>query len=465
MDTKPALRYAESKRKSFVEDLSALARIPSCSFPGHPPAEVERSAKAVAAYLGRCGLKNVQVLRLPGVHPYVYGEWLGAPGAPTLLLYAHHDVQPVGREKLWKSPPYVPTVRAGRLWGRGTADDKAGIVVHGAAIASWLSTAGKLPLNVKVLIEGEEEIGSENLPRFLKKYKKLMKADAMVLTDTGNYDTGLPSVTTSLRGIVAFDVTVKSADHPLHSGMWGGPLVDPVIALAKMLGTLTDAEGRLNVPALWKNVRKPNKVEAASYASLGYTDKDFRKQAMVLPGVATIGGKSSPVVKMWREPSVSVNAIEASSRKSVANIINESAWAHVGIRIVPDMDPAQTARLVQAHLKKNAPWGVKVEFGAAALASWWLTDPSGPAFAAAAKALTEGFGRKATFIGTGGSIGFVEPFSQALGGVPALLIGVEDPYSNPHSENESLHLGDFQKSIRSSVLLYDELSRALRARR
>lgn len=461
MDTKAPLRFVESSRTRFVSDLSTLVKIPSCSFPGHPPAEVERSAKAVAAYLKGVGLQKVQVLRLPGVHPYVYGEWLGAKGAPTLLLYAHHDVQPVGREKLWKSPPYKPTVRNGRLYGRGTADDKAGIVVHGAAIEAWLKTVGKLPLNVKVLIEGEEEIGSENLPRMLKKYRKLLSADAMVLTDTGNHDTGLPSVTTSLRGIVAVEVTVKTADHPLHSGMWGGPLPDPVIALSKMLATLTDAQGRLAIPELWKQVKKPNPTEARSYASLNYSDAEFRAQAQVLPGVSLVGGKSSALLKMWREPAVSVNAIQASARTSVANIINESAWAHVGVRIVPDMDPKKTARLLKAHLKKAAPWGVKVEFSKPALASWWITNPEHPAFAAAKRALTAGYGREAVYVGSGGSIGFVEPFSKELGGVPALLIGVEDPYTNPHSENESLHLGDFQKSIRSSVLLYAELAKAL----
>ena len=461
MDTKAPLRFVESSRSRFVAELSTLVKIPSCSFPGHPPAEVERSAKAVASYLKGVGLQKVQILRLPGVHPYVYGEWLGAKGAPTLLLYAHHDVQPVGREKLWKSPPYKPTVRNGRLYGRGTADDKAGIVVHGAAIEAWLKTAGKLPLNVKVLIEGEEEIGSENLPKMLKKYRKLLAADAMVLTDTGNHDTGLPSVTTSLRGIVAVEVTVKTADHPLHSGMWGGPLPDPVIALSKMLATLTDAQGRLAIPELWKQVKKPNPTEARSYASLKYSDGEFRKQAQVLPGVSLVGGKSSALLKMWREPAVSVNAIQASSRASVANIINESAWAHVGIRIVPDMDPKKAARLLMAHLKKAAPWGVKVEFSKPALASWWITNPEHPAFAAAKRALTAGYGREAVYVGSGGSIGFVEPFSKELGGVPALLIGVEDPYTNPHSENESLHLGDFHKSIRSSVILYAELAKAL----
>ncbi|MDE2290908.1 MAG: M20/M25/M40 family metallo-hydrolase [Elusimicrobia bacterium] len=461
MDTHAPLRYAAKNQGRFVSELSALACIPSCSFPGHPPAEVERSAKAVAAYLRGVGLRNVRVLRLPGVHPYVYGQWLGAEGAPTLLLYAHHDVQPPGREKLWRTPPYKPTVVKGRLYGRGTADDKAGIVVHGAAIEAWLKTAGRLPLNVKVLIEGEEEIGSENLPRFLKKYRRLLSADAMVLTDTGNHDTGLPSITTSLRGLASFDVTVRTDDHPLHSGMWGGPLPDPVIALSKMLAALTDEQGRLAVPALWKEVRRPSATEARSYASLKYSDAEFRKQTQLLPGVRLVGGKSSALVKMWREPSVSVNAVQASSRAAVANIINEAAWAHVGVRIVPDMSPAKTVRLLQAHLKKHAPWGVKVEFSKPSMAGWWITDPDHPAFGAAKKALTKGYGREAVYVGTGGSIGFVEPFSKALGGVPALLIGVEDPYTNPHSENESLHLGDFAKSVRSSVLLYKELAEAL----
>lgn len=457
-----ALKYAQKKRKTFIRDLSKLVEIPSCSFPGYPPAEVVRSARAVAAYLKRSGLENVQILQLPGVHPYVYADWRHAPGAPTLLLYAHHDVQPPGREDLWKSKPYVPTERGGRLYARGAADDKAGIVVHAAAIESYLKTSGRLPVNVKLIIEGEEEIGSKNLERFLNKYHRKLRADAMVLTDTGNFDTGVPSITTSLRGLAAVEVTVRTADHPLHSGMWGGPLPDPAIALAKMIASLTDSKGRIAIPGMLKNVRKPTALERKSYAALRYTEKKYRKETFLLPGVELVGGSSPLLVRMWREPSISVNAIEVSSRKNLSNIISESAWCHIGIRLVPDMDPKKCGAMLLRHIRKNVPWGAKVEFGPLTTAKWWVTDPSGPAFAAARRAMTRGFKREGVFIGCGGTIPFVEPFAKVLGGVPALLIGVEDPYTNPHSENESLHLGDFHKAIRSSIYLYDELGFSLR---
>jgi len=454
-----ALRYCGDHRERFVSDLSTLVEIPSVSFPGFPKEEVVRSAKAVAALLRRSGLENVRLLKLCDAHPYVYADWLHAPGKPTVLLYAHHDVQPPGREALWKSPPFKPTRRGGRLWGRGSADDKAGVLIHSASIESWIKTAGALPVNVKIVIEGEEEIGSEHLETFLKKHAKALDADVLVLTDTANYDTGVPSVTTSLRGLVAFDVTVRTADHPLHSGMWGGPLPDPVLALSKMIASLTDAYGRIAVPGIYRDVKALTALERKNFDSLRYGERAFRKQTEILPGVQLVGGKSQPVVKMWREPSISVNAIQASSKSDLSNIINEKAWCHVGIRIVPDMEPKRCSKLLQAHLQRVAPWGVKVEFGPVTAANWWRTPGEGPAFDAARRALSLGYKKKAVMIGSGGSIPFVEPFSNVLGGAPAVLVGVEDPYTNPHSENESLHLGDFQKSIRSSVILYDELGK------
>lgn len=452
-----ALRYARSHKKNFVNDLKILSRIPSVSFPGFDPKIVETSAKAVAKLLKARGLENVKILRIPGTHPYVYGDWLHAKGAPTLLLYAHHDVQPAGRTELWNSPPFVPTERKGRLYGRGTADDKAGVVVHTSAIASYLKTEGRLPLNVKVIIEGEEEIGSENLERFLKKYSRLMKADAMILTDTGNFDTGIPSITTSLRGMVSFDLTVRSADHPLHSGMWGGPLVDPIQALAKMIAAMTDARGELAIPGIMSQVRKPSKAEAKSLKTLRFSEKDYRKYTGVLKKTEVFG-KGGLLERMWKLPAFSVNAIEASSKKNCANIINEAAWCHMGMRTVPDMDPKRVFKMMRAHLLKNAPWGVSVKIENVSLNDSWTTKPDSWAFQTAARSLTKGFGREAVFVGCGGSIPFVEPFSKVLGGVPALLIGVEDPYTNPHSENESLHLGDFNKSIVSAVHLYKDLA-------
>jgi acetylornithine deacetylase/succinyl-diaminopimelate desuccinylase-like protein len=458
MTSEQALRHAAQHQSEFVDDLKALVRVPSVSFPGFDPAQVRASADAVAGLMRRRGLENVEILSLPGCHPYVYGDWLHAPGAPTVLMYAHHDVQPPGRAEVWKSPPFEPTERDGRLYGRGAADDKAGVVVSTSAVASWLQACGRLPLNVKLIIEGEEEIGSEHLGRFLETYKAKMAADVMILTDTGNYDTGVPSITTALRGLVAVDVTVRSADHPLHSGMWGGPLVDPVQALAKMIASVTDKDGRIAIPGIYSKVRKLGRAEERSLKALKYTEKAFRKQTGVLPKTKLLGGKDL-LRSNWYLPSFSVNAIQASSRKDCANIVNEAAWCHMGLRIVENMDPRATLAALKAHLLKNAPWGVTVEFAHETASPAWSCSPDSEAFQRAARALAKGYGAKETvFLGCGGSIPFVGPFSSTLGGAPALLVGVEDPYTNPHSENESLHLGDFEKGIRSAILLFEELA-------
>lgn len=453
-----ALAYCEKNKKKFVDDLSKLVAIPSVSFPGFPAENVVKSAKAVAALMKKSGLEHIEIIKFPGAHPYVYGDWLHAPGKPTLLLYAHHDVQPPGRTELWKSPPFKATPRNGRLYGRGAADDKAGVVVHTSAVAAFLATAGKLPINVKLIIEGEEESGSVSLEKFLKKYAKKVQADAIVLTDTGNFDVGLPSITTTLRGLVALDMEVKSMDHPLHSGMWGGPIVDPVLACSKILASLTDAQGRIAIPGIYDEVRV-SPEDRAMLDRLPYDEATLRKQAQLLPQASLVGGSESILEKGWRQPSVSVNAIQASSKKDCANIINESVWCHLGIRTVPDMDMDRTAELLIDHLKKNAPWGVQVNIANVSKAPWWKTEPSGPVFEAARRSLAKGYGVEPVNMGCGGSIPFVGPFASVLGGAPALLIGVEDPYTNPHSENESLHLGDFQKAILSAVHLYEEISR------
>jgi len=455
---KQAAQYAEQHFNDFVEKLKTLVRIPSVSFDGYPKEEVARSAKAVASLLKEEGLENVEILQVDGGHPYVYGDWLHAQGKPTLLLYAHHDVQPIGREELWKTAPFEPVEKNGRLWGRGAADDKAGVVIHTSAISSYLRTVGKLPINVKVIIEGEEEIGSSNLEGFLKKYHKKLQGDVIILTDTGNFDTGIPTITTSLRGIVANEVTVRVMERPLHSGSWGGPGPDPVIALAKVIAQLVDDDGKIAIPGIYDDVRAMNAVEEKSLASLNYRDEDYRRQAQLLSGVKILGGKEPPLKKMSRLPSIAVNAIQASFRKGAPNIINESAWCKIGIRIVPDMDPKKTETQLQDFLKKHVPWGAEVTFKGEQHAPWWITNPEGPAFQKAASALTRAFGRDCVFKGEGGSIPFVGPFAAVLGGAPALLIGIEDPYTNAHAENESVDLGDLRKSILGAIYLYEELA-------
>jgi acetylornithine deacetylase/succinyl-diaminopimelate desuccinylase-like protein len=455
-----ALAHYERNAAIYLDELKRLVRIPSVSFPGFPEIEVNRSAEAVAELLRRRSFKQVEVLKVEGAHPYVYAERIEDPALPTVLLYAHHDVQPAGDAAAWKSPPFEPTEREGRLYGRGAADDKAGILTHVAAVDAWARGARKLPVNVKLVVEGEEEIGSDHLGAFLARYRPRLDADAMILTDTGNVETGVPSVTVALRGLVCVEVEVRALDQSVHSGMWGGPVPDPALALAKMLAGLVDAAGRVAIPGVLERVRPLTPAQREAIEALPITVEDFRRQARMRPGVQLLGDRH-PLETNWWQPSLSVNAIQASNRKDARNVINDTAWARLGVRLVPDLEPEVVARQLEEALRAAAPWGVEVTITRLAAGAPWITDLGHPAFAAAFRALEKGFGRKALAIGCGGSIGFVEPFAQALGGAPALLIGVEDPYSNAHSENESLDLGDFQKAIRSAIHLYAELAGAL----
>jgi acetylornithine deacetylase/succinyl-diaminopimelate desuccinylase-like protein len=473
MTNSTAAAHLDKNFPEYLEDLKALARIPSVSFEGFPASEVRRSAQAVADLMRKRGLENVQILEVPGAHPYVYGERLRAPGKPTLLLYAHHDVQPPGREELWTTPPFEPTLKAGpggeRLYGRGTADDKAGVVIHTSAVEAYLKTIGELPVNVKLVIEGEEETGSSHLPEFLKTYRSKLDADVLVLTDTTNFDCGVPALTVALRGLVGLEIEVRALCKTVHSGMWGGPTPDSAMALSKMLASLVDDRGHIAIPGIMDGVKPVTAAELAEFKKIPYNEKEFRAQVGMLDGVQMLTPdlpKSStqhahgvsPMIQVWRLPSLTVNAIQASSRKQAGNVINDAAWAKVTIRVVDGMDPEKTLKLLQDFIQSKTPWGLETKIKVEACNGAWSTDPTGIAFEAAHAALAKGYGKEPLKIGCGGSIPFVKPFADALGGAPALLVGVEDPYTNAHGENESLLVSDLRKACLGQVHLFAELA-------
>jgi acetylornithine deacetylase/succinyl-diaminopimelate desuccinylase-like protein len=454
-----ALDYVDKHVDDFKKTLVSMTRIPSVSAGGFPPQDVRRSADAVAQALRAAGVEHVQVLEIPGVHPYVYGDWLHRAGAPTVLLYGHHDVQPPGRPEKWLSPAFEPQERDGRLYGRGAADDKGGVMTHVAAVGAYLKSSGALPLNVKFIVEGEEEIGSENLGKFLEKYKEMMSADFIVLSDTANFDTGIPALTYQLRGICQIDVEVQCLERPVHSGMWGGPVPDPVQILSGLIADLHGKDGSINVSGLYKKVARPSAKQRARIRKLPFNEKKFKHDAGMMPGMKLAGEKGYSVYeKIWTRPSLTVIAMESHPLQGSSNQIVDSARARLSLRTVPNMDARESGFLVVKKLTRNPPYGAKVTAKISGSTPWWTTDPEGPAFEAARRALKAGFKKDAAMIGAGGSIGFVQPFADLLGGAPCLLMGVEDPPCNAHSENESLHLGDWVKCMRSAVHLYDELA-------
>jgi acetylornithine deacetylase/succinyl-diaminopimelate desuccinylase-like protein len=454
-----ALAWLKENHTRNVRDLAELVAVPSISTDGEHQAEVARTAELTCEHMRRAGLDNVRVLCTGDSNPYAYGEWLGAPGKPTVFLYAHHDVQPVNYASDWRSDPWTLTARDGRLYGRGSADDKGAITAQLAAVAAWLKTRGRLPVNVKVLVEGEEEVGSRNLLSFFHEHKDLLKSDVIAVCDTENIDAGLPSITYSLRGIVAVLVEVKSATTPVHSGMAGGALADAALALDVILARLYWKNGKLPVPHLYDRVRPLTARERQAMAALPGDEAKWRRDYGVLPGVAFATEAGTGIYEQtWRKPAVTVIAQEASSIKGASNQVLPVARAIVSCRIVPDQDPDEVLSQLQAVLTADPPWGVQVKAGpAGAAVKWWMTDPTGPAFEAAMGALRAGYGRDPVAIGCGGTIGFVGPLADLFGGAPALLLGIEDPLSNAHAPNESLHEADWQSLMRSLAHLFANL--------
>jgi acetylornithine deacetylase/succinyl-diaminopimelate desuccinylase-like protein len=449
------MAHAESAWPATLDRLAALVRIPSCSFPGFDPTHVVASATSTAAWFREAGFPEVQVLPGGGIHPAVIAcDRRAGPDRPTLLLYAHHDVQPPLREQLWRTPPHEPVIRDGRMWGRGTADDKAGIMCHCAAAAAWNAVAGAPPINLVAVIEGEEEVGSPHFPAFLKQHLDRLRADAVLVMDAGNYATGLPSITTSLRGHLVVEVELAGLQAPLHSGLWGGAVPDPAAALARLLATLTDEHGAIAVPALLQGVRPLSDADRADFARLPYTPAWFAGVAGLLDPSLAPGDAVEAHARLWRQPTLAINAMQCGERGRTGNVIMDSAWARLGLRLVPDQDPVVLMRALCDHLRAHAPAGLRLTLTEREPGPAWGTDTAHPVFAAARAALRRGFGVEPVAIGCGASIPFVGEMTALLGGVPALLLGVEDPQCGAHAENEGLLLADAHSALRSEIALF-----------
>ena len=453
-----SLDWLKKYDQQLIADLAQLVNIQSISTDGEHAKEIGQSAELTCDLMKQAGLNNVEILKTGESYPYAYGEWLGAPGKPTVFLYAHHDVQPVNYENDWLSPPWTLTERDGRLFGRGAADDKGAIVVQLGAIASYLKTKGSLPVNVKMLVEGEEEIGSSNLDGFFKEHKQKLMSDVIVVCDTENIEADLPSITYSLRGIVSLRVDVRSADKPNHSGMVGGMLADSAIALNVLLSRLYWKKGKLPIPHFYHDVRKLTGKERRQFRALPGDLKMWREVTGVLPEVGlAMKSKENAYEQTWRKPAITVIAQEASSIKGASNQVLPSASAIVSCRIVPDQDTDAVYKMIERTLTKDPPWNVKVTCTPVGACKWWMTNPNGPAFSASLAALEAGYGVKPVAIGCGGSIGFVGPLAELFDDAPALLLGIEDPRSNAHAPNESLDLGIFRKLTASIAHLFENL--------
>ncbi len=428
---------------TMQSELERLVRIPSISASGFDPGEVRRSASVTAELLEAAGFGGVRLLEVDGAHPAVFGEIPAPAGAPTVLLYAHHDVQPPGPRELWESDPFAPTERAGRLFGRGTSDDKCGIVVHTAAVRAH---GGRPPVGVKALVEGEEETGSEHLGEFLDHYGGLLAADAVVVADSTNWDTGRPALTTSLRGLVDCVVEVRTLRHGVHSGEYGGALPDALTALSRLLATLHDERGGVAVPGLVEGDADP----------LDLTEEQFRREAGAVDGVQLIGS-GSLTGRRWRKPAISVLAIDAPPLAEAINQLVPSARAVVSLRLAPGDDPARAMDALVTHLESHAPWGAQVKVTRGSSGRPFELDTSGAAYDAFRAGMETAWGTAPVEIGVGGSIPMVAALADAYPAASILLTGAADRQSRAHGPDESVDLGEFWRSALAEAIALAEL--------
>lgn len=440
--------------------LESLVRIPSISALDAHRDDVAASAAAVADLLRQAGLEDVEVVDDGPAPPAVTAAWSQAGSdAPTVLLYAHHDVQPVGTAHRWSSPPFEPTERDGRLFGRGAADDKAGVLAHVAAIRAWLTARGTLPVNLRIVIEGEEEVGSPHLEAFLAAQRDRLASDVIVLTDLVNWQAGWPGLTYALRGMAEVTVEVRTLARPVHSGMWGGAVPDALTATVQLLASLHDEHGAIAVPGFADDVRALTADERTRLDGLHADAAQLRKDVGLLDGVAFVGEPDRGLLeRLWMRPTITPTGMDVTPVAEASNTLLSQVRTRLSCRLAPGQDPDRALAALRDHLEAAAPFGAQVEVALGPRNAAWVTEPSGPAWDAAVAAMTAAYGRAPAAIGCGGSIPFVEPFAAAFDGAPCLLVGVEDPASNAHGEDESLHLEDFTRACLTEAFLLAELA-------
>jgi acetylornithine deacetylase/succinyl-diaminopimelate desuccinylase-like protein len=423
-------------------DLEDLVRIESVWADVNRRSEVRRSADAVSKLLSEAGFGDVRIVSEGGA-PAVIARHPAPAGAPTVLLYAHHDVQPEGDAAQWVSSPFTPTERDGRLYGRGTADDKAGIATHLAAMRAF---AGSPPVGLTVFVEGEEESGSPSLGALLAAHRDLLAADVIVIADSDNWSTDVPSLTVSLRGLADCVVEVATLDHGLHSGMWGGAVPDALSALVRLLASLHDDDGNVAVAGLHESTA----------AAVDYPPERLREDTGLLDGVSEIGSGSVPQ-RLWAKPSITVIGIDTTPIGTSSNTLIPSARAKVSMRVAPGGDAAAHLAALTRHLEQHAPWGARVIVTPGDVGQPYAIDASGPVYDAARAAFRQAWGADAIDMGVGGSIPFIAEFADAYPDAKILVTGVEDPATQAHSINESLHLGVLERAAIAEALLLEAL--------
>ena len=426
-------------------DLEELVRIQSVSADPERRGEVERSAERTAELFAAEGVEVEIVRAHEGAPPAVIGEKMGPAGAPTVLLYAHHDVQPENDHADWDSAPWEPTERDGRLYGRGAADDKAGIMAHVAALRVF---GDDLPVTVRLFIEGEEEVGSETLPALLAKQRDRLAADVIVIADSGNWDIGVPALTTSLRGLVRLDVEVRTLTHAVHSGMWGGLVPDALITLARLIATLHDDQGNVAVAGL----------HAGPAAEVDYPEERLRAESGAADGIEWIG-TGSVVERLWTKPALSITGLDAPQVAGASNTLVPAARARISMRIAPGDTTENALACLIRHLEARVPWGATLAHAVVDTGEATRIEATGPAYDAARAAFTEAWdGTAPVDMGVGGSIPFISEFLQAFPEASVLVTGVEDPDTRAHGANEGLHLAEFERVVLAESLLLRNLS-------